>query len=462
MGYQESSLFYLDPHHVRPAVPFRFPPASASGTAELDAWLCRAYGEAQLATYHCERVRRMPLKSLDPSMLMGFVVSSEASLDDFRARVQALPKPLFSVAENPPRWAQSDNEEEDELDLLGMESFSEGSFEADREEGAGEQAGAAIAGASSSKQSAHTVIAPGPGDEQDRWRGSEQSQHGGIAFPTSTADSSTEQEEAWTHADPDATSQPLPNDARPVHAPATARGLPPHLPASSPPHPSVSSSASSQPQLHGSSIMSGNGENSRRPAPGPSQQHRFVSNASRASDVTARGVPFASAVPDPETVGDAEVDADMSYEQIAPPPSSLAPSAVGPTHSTAGSAVAVAPPAEAFATLDLTSHDRRDLAEQEERRKEELGQEPVLVDSPLRSPPVLVDSHGASASPSASPAGSTPAAGAASTESSHRQDQAPESHHSAQASETAVQSSSSTRDVENLLSSTTSFSSHDR
>lgn len=128
MGFQESSLFYLDPHNVRPAVPFRFPPSTYSD-GRLDSWLCRAYSEQQLGTFHCDRVRRMPIKSLDPSMLMGFVCTDEADLENFCARVKALPKALFSIAESPPRWAQ---DADDELDLA-MESFSESSFDAEEE-----------------------------------------------------------------------------------------------------------------------------------------------------------------------------------------------------------------------------------------------------------------------------------------------------------------------------------------
>ncbi|KAJ6617348.1 hypothetical protein B0H10DRAFT_2033813, partial [Mycena sp. CBHHK59/15] len=35
----------------------------------------RAYSTAELRTFHCERVRKMPLSGLDPSMLIGFCVA---------------------------------------------------------------------------------------------------------------------------------------------------------------------------------------------------------------------------------------------------------------------------------------------------------------------------------------------------------------------------------------------------
>ena len=127
VGYQDSSLLYLDPHHVRPAVQFRYPPANLEG-GDLEDWLCTAYPDTQLSTFHCDRVRKMPIKSLDPSMLLGYLVSDEACLEDLVERIRALPKPLFSIAELPPRWARGGADAEEDLDLA-MESFSEGSFD---------------------------------------------------------------------------------------------------------------------------------------------------------------------------------------------------------------------------------------------------------------------------------------------------------------------------------------------
>ena len=138
MGHQGNSLFYLDPHHVRPAVPLRHPPSryppavvpdgddgdavptSSPQDDELE-WWSHAYSEAQIATFHCDRVRRMPIKSLDPSMLLGFLCKDEAALADLCSRVKAMPKTIFSFADTAPRWS-----EDDEFDP-SMESFSESS-----------------------------------------------------------------------------------------------------------------------------------------------------------------------------------------------------------------------------------------------------------------------------------------------------------------------------------------------
>jgi cysteine protease ATG4 len=46
-----------------------------------------AYSATELKTFHCERVRKMPLSGLDPSMLIGFLCKDEGDWIDFRKRV---------------------------------------------------------------------------------------------------------------------------------------------------------------------------------------------------------------------------------------------------------------------------------------------------------------------------------------------------------------------------------------
>ncbi|KAJ7249825.1 hypothetical protein C8J57DRAFT_1355711, partial [Mycena rebaudengoi] len=43
------------------------------------AFYQRVYAPAELRTFHCEKVRKMPLSGLDPSMLLGFVCRDEGS-----------------------------------------------------------------------------------------------------------------------------------------------------------------------------------------------------------------------------------------------------------------------------------------------------------------------------------------------------------------------------------------------
>ncbi|KAF9465112.1 hypothetical protein BDZ94DRAFT_1254537 [Collybia nuda] len=78
-----------------------------------------AYSTAELKTFHCERVRKMPLSGLDPSMLIGFFCKDEADWRDFRKRVGDLPKLIFSVQDEPPTWPS------DSDDNMGLESISE-------------------------------------------------------------------------------------------------------------------------------------------------------------------------------------------------------------------------------------------------------------------------------------------------------------------------------------------------
>ncbi|KAH0578770.1 hypothetical protein H2248_002967 [Termitomyces sp. 'cryptogamus'] len=78
-----------------------------------------AYPAVELKTYHCERIRKMPLSGLDPSMLIGFVCRDEGDWVDFRRRVGELPKTVFSVQEEPPSCPS------DIDDNMGLESFSE-------------------------------------------------------------------------------------------------------------------------------------------------------------------------------------------------------------------------------------------------------------------------------------------------------------------------------------------------
>lgn len=46
-----------------------------------------AYSHSELKTFHCDRVRKMPLSGLDPSMLIGFLCKDEQDWVDFRNRV---------------------------------------------------------------------------------------------------------------------------------------------------------------------------------------------------------------------------------------------------------------------------------------------------------------------------------------------------------------------------------------
>lgn len=54
-----------------------------------------SYSPAELKTFHCDRVRKMPLSGLDPSMLIGFLCKNEDDWIDLRQRVTDVCAPYF-------------------------------------------------------------------------------------------------------------------------------------------------------------------------------------------------------------------------------------------------------------------------------------------------------------------------------------------------------------------------------
>ncbi|KAI0917727.1 hypothetical protein AcV5_003899 [Taiwanofungus camphoratus] len=81
-----------------------------------------AYSAAELKTFHCDRVRKMPLSGLDPSMLIGFLCKDEQDWIDFRNRITELfrqHKTIFTIQDELPNWP-SDSDE-----YMGLESISE-------------------------------------------------------------------------------------------------------------------------------------------------------------------------------------------------------------------------------------------------------------------------------------------------------------------------------------------------
>ena len=61
--------------------------ASDSGLDATQVHYVSSYSPAELRTFHCERVRKMPLSGLDPSMLIGFLCKMEVDWIDLRRRV---------------------------------------------------------------------------------------------------------------------------------------------------------------------------------------------------------------------------------------------------------------------------------------------------------------------------------------------------------------------------------------
>ncbi|KAJ2162748.1 Cysteine protease atg4 [Coemansia sp. RSA 552] len=75
-GFQGDELLYLDPHYTRPSVARR---------DDNDD-----YSQADLATYSCNTLRRIPFGRLDPCMVFGYYCGSLESLVDLRSRIEML------------------------------------------------------------------------------------------------------------------------------------------------------------------------------------------------------------------------------------------------------------------------------------------------------------------------------------------------------------------------------------
>ncbi|KAG0200507.1 Cysteine protease atg4 [Mortierella sp. GBA30] len=116
VGHQGDDLFYLDPHHSRCVVE----------TKDL-----KEYTAEDLATYHCETIRKIDINAIDPSMLLAFYCRDRTEFDAFCVRVRELnARPgmgssIFTIGEKAPVYADDESqllsvadEEDDDLELI--------------------------------------------------------------------------------------------------------------------------------------------------------------------------------------------------------------------------------------------------------------------------------------------------------------------------------------------------------
>ena len=88
-GIQGDQFFYLDPHVTRPALPFRSSPTD--------------FTEEEIDSCHTRRLRRIPLKDMDPSMLIAFFIKDEEDWKTWRRAIgTASGKPVVHVADEEP------------------------------------------------------------------------------------------------------------------------------------------------------------------------------------------------------------------------------------------------------------------------------------------------------------------------------------------------------------------------
>ena len=86
---QGSYLFYLDPHHTREALAFYKDP--------------NEYTEEELRSCHTRRLRRMHIREMDPSMLIGFLIRDEDDWDSWKSAIKHVQgKAIVTVSAHDP------------------------------------------------------------------------------------------------------------------------------------------------------------------------------------------------------------------------------------------------------------------------------------------------------------------------------------------------------------------------
>jgi cysteine protease ATG4 len=83
VGVQGSHLFYLDPHQTRPALPQR----------NID----EQYTNEEIETYHTRRLRRIHIRDMDPSMLIGFIIKDKEDWTHWKNGVSVQGKAIVHV-----------------------------------------------------------------------------------------------------------------------------------------------------------------------------------------------------------------------------------------------------------------------------------------------------------------------------------------------------------------------------
>ncbi|KAK7931937.1 hypothetical protein PG985_002649 [Apiospora marii] len=89
IGVQGLYFFYLDPHYTRPALPYH---EDASD-----------YTREEVDTCHTRKLRRLHIKEMDPSMLIGFLIRDEQDWQDWRRSVKHVQgKSIIHVSDHDP------------------------------------------------------------------------------------------------------------------------------------------------------------------------------------------------------------------------------------------------------------------------------------------------------------------------------------------------------------------------
>lgn len=110
VGVQGQFLFYLDPHHTRPAL-------QRHAEAQL-------YSQEEVDSCHTSRLRRLHIREVDPSMLIGFLIRDRDDWLDWRRAIKHVQgKSIIHVSDHQP--ITSGVVDGDESLLGGVETISE-------------------------------------------------------------------------------------------------------------------------------------------------------------------------------------------------------------------------------------------------------------------------------------------------------------------------------------------------
>ncbi|TDL22397.1 hypothetical protein BD410DRAFT_898326 [Rickenella mellea] len=147
-----------------------------------------AYPAVELRTFHCDKVRKMPVSGLDPSMLVGFLCRDERDWKDLRARVAELSqkyKAIFAIQDEPPSWPS-------DSDDMGLESVSDVDVDIDDPSDeffeSAEHGSQSAGGSSMKRQSDEVETEDDPVDPITPGAGSAPGSHHGPPGPTDSTD----------------------------------------------------------------------------------------------------------------------------------------------------------------------------------------------------------------------------------------------------------------------------------
>lgn len=111
-GAQGSFLFYLDPHHTRTALPYH---------DDL-----KEYTSEEIESCHTNRLRRIHVREMDPSMLIGFLIQSEDDWRDWRRSIKHVQgKSIIHVSDYDPTVVGRDGVEGREGAIDEVEPLSD-------------------------------------------------------------------------------------------------------------------------------------------------------------------------------------------------------------------------------------------------------------------------------------------------------------------------------------------------